>query len=112
MDRRRFRILALIWLTALVGIIVVLPFLLYGIIKASSCARIGGACGAAVTIGTLLKPLGMLIVGIALLVITSRRLRGLGIGLFWLVATVLWFVGSVAFFIAGAAANLWGPKSS
>jgi hypothetical protein len=111
MDRRRFRLFAVIWLAVLVGFIALFPYLLYGIVKASSCERVGGACGAvAVVVGTTIKPLVIGIAGIVLLRATWRRMRRLEMSRLWIGALVMWYLGSVGFLIG--IGNFWGANFS
>lgn len=111
MTKSDFRTKAMLWLGVLVGFVLAFPLILKALVGLSNCRGIGGACGAlAAVIGALLKPAVVLLVGLWLVWMIHRRLRGLGMGAGWSVAALLWLFGSMQFLVGFG--NFWGANFS
>lgn len=109
MTKSAFRRAAAIWIGTLTGFVLLFPFLLFALVKASSCAGVGGACGAlAAVIGVTLKPLGVIVLGALLVTALWRRVRGLAMNHAWGGVTVLWMLGSMAVLVGFG--NFWGAN--
>jgi hypothetical protein len=108
MGHERYRLLAY-WLGALVTFTLLFPFLVFGIVKLSSCHGVGGACGAmAAIVGMTVRPLCIAILIIGLAIASWRRVRGAGLSVLWFTAIVLWLIGSSTFLIGFG--DFWGAN--
>ncbi len=80
MGHERYRRLLAYCLGALVTFTLLFPFLVFEIVKLSSCRGVGGACGAiAAIVGMTVRPLCIAIILIGLAIASWRRVRGAGL---------------------------------
>jgi uncharacterized membrane protein YhaH (DUF805 family) len=103
-DRGRFLLAVALRLGLFITSVVGFPFLLMGIVSASGCAGIGGACGAlGLVVSMAFKPLAFVVFAFSLIGISIRRTRDAGMpGLVGLFIPLL-FIANYTFFIyAGA----------
>lgn len=109
MTKSDFRAKAMLGIGVLIGFVLAFPFILKALVSLSSCRGVGGACGAlAAVIGALMKPAVVVLIGLWLIWIVYRRLRGLGMSAGWSAAALLWLLGSMQLIVG--IGNFWGAN--
>ncbi len=108
MDVRAFRSRMIKLGAFMLVIILGFPFILYGLVKLTSCGG-GGACGAVAAIGgMILRPLALLIFVIGAGKAIYQRCRHAQLTKGWGMIALLWIMGSSSFLLG--AGNFWGAN--
>ncbi len=108
MDVKSFRSrmikLGLFMLIVIVGF----PFILYGLVKLTSCGG-GGACGALAAMGgMILRPLALVIFAIGVSKAVVQRCLHAQLSRGWVFMALLWMLGSSSFLLGSL--NFWGAN--
>ncbi|MDR4496276.1 MAG: hypothetical protein R3B74_18035 [Nitrospirales bacterium] len=107
MDVKTFRS-RMIKLSAFMFIIIAgFPFILYGLVRMTSCG--GGACGAlAAGAGMILRPLALVIFVIGVGKAVYKRCKHARLSWGWSLMALLWMIGSSSYLLG--AQNFWGAN--
>ena len=73
-------------------------YVTWAIVAVSGCAEVAGSCGPIVlSMSGSMKPMGMGLASVIMIVCTVMRLRYLSVSWFWVVAALFWFYASTSF---------------